>query len=117
MTVTLRPITYRKVINADGKESLKGTEKGVDVLCALALVRETRDPAIGIVILCSQDTDLEPALDEALLLNDAKIETASWYDLTTRRQTRQIRPSRQRIWNTYLDANAFNAVRDLKVYR
>lgn len=116
VTVTLGPLTYRKLIDAKGREIWKGIKKGVDVLCALALVREARDPAIGIVILCSQDTDLEPALDEALRTNDAKIETASWYNPAIRRHTRQIRPTRQRIWNTALDANTFNAARDLKVY-
>jgi uncharacterized LabA/DUF88 family protein len=87
--VTLRPLKYRYQRTEDGLKATDATgrpiiverlEKGVDVLCALAVIREARDPNIDVVILASQDTDLEPALDEALSLGKAKVETASWYD-------------------------------------
>lgn len=123
--VTLRPLKYdyqrtadgRKATDASGKELVTGkSEKGVDVLCALALVREARDPAVDVVILASQDTDLEPALDEACALGSAKIETASWY-APGQWTSKEIRPtSPQRIWNTRLNANSFSAARDQKIY-
>jgi uncharacterized protein (UPF0548 family) len=71
-------------------------EEGVDVLCALALIREASDPNIDLVILASQDTDLEAALDEALSLGTAKAETASWYDNVDRRASKEIASGRQR---------------------
>lgn len=83
--VQLHPLKYsyeldangRKVRDHDGTLLLKDKprEKGVDVLCALALVREARNPDIGLVILASHDSDLDPALDEAAALGTAKIET------------------------------------------
>jgi hypothetical protein len=92
-------------------------EKGVDVLCALALIREARDPNIDLVILASQDTDLEPALDEALSLGTAKVETASWYDNVDRRASKEIRPRKPaRIWNTRLGVQAFVSAQDPKDY-
>jgi len=69
ITVTLRPLKYqyerdqtgRTLIDAYGKKTVKSkSEKGVDVLCALALVREARLPDVDLVILASQDSDLEP---------------------------------------------------------
>ena len=66
--VTLRSLRYeyerdvngRKVIGPDGKWIVKGKprEKGIDVLCALAVVRCAHNPAFDLVILASQDTDL-----------------------------------------------------------
>lgn len=125
VTVTLRPLKYRYEKTADGRKATDQTgrpivtgkqEKGVDVLCALALMREARNPDIDVVILCSQDSDLEPALDEALALGAAKIETASWYDHLNRRASHEIRPAQQRIWNTRLGATAFWACCDPKDY-
>jgi hypothetical protein len=126
VSVTLRPLKYRYQRTADGRKATDATgkalvvgrdEKGVDVLCALALVREARTPDVDLVILASQDTDLEPALDEALLLGLAKVETASWFDARSYRGSKEIRPSKpQRIWNTRLNAQCFAAAMDRKPY-
>lgn len=115
--VHLRPLKYRyeydnsgrPLTDSDGKRIVIGKdEKGVDVLCALAVVREARDPNCDLVILASQDTDLEPALDEALALQTAKIETVCWFDPTQPRRTRQLRPSSgRRLWNTRLGETEF----------
>ena len=68
-------------------------------------------------ILASQDTDLEPALDEALQLGTAKVETASWYAPRAWARSREIRPGGgRRVWNTRLNEHAFVACRDLKIY-
>ncbi|HEY4420939.1 MAG TPA: hypothetical protein VGN22_15560 [Pseudonocardia sp.] len=56
------------------------SEKGIDVLCALAMVREARSPDVDLGILASHDSDLEPALDEAIALQYAKVETFSRSD-------------------------------------
>ena len=72
VTVQLRPLKYRyerdssgqPLIDADGKRVVKGKdEKGVDVLCALAVLREARKPDVDLVILASHDSDLEPAIE------------------------------------------------------
>lgn len=71
--VTLRPLKYEYERAVDGHPATDArgarivvgkNEKGVDVLCALAAVRESQDPATDLVILASSDTDLAPALDE-----------------------------------------------------
>lgn len=125
VSVTLRPLKYRYERTVDGRKAtdVNGAaiitgkeEKGVDVLCALALVREAQSPDIDLVILASQDTDLEPALDEVILLGRAKIETASWFESSHYRASREIRPASRRIWNTRLNARAFLAARDLRDY-
>ena len=101
----------------------KPQEKGVDVLCALALIREARDPIVDLVILASQDTDLVLAIDEARIQNFAKIETASWY-IPGIKSSQQIRPTQPidstadpiNIWNTKMERPEFIASIDPKVY-
>jgi len=79
-------------------------EKGIDVLCALALVREAQK--FDLVILASQDSDLIPAIDEACSLGRAKIETFSWYSRENRR-SRELRPDYHQVWNTRLDQSDY----------
>jgi hypothetical protein len=52
-----------RYVTCGAKSKLSVFVKGVDVLVALALVREAADPNVGLVILASHDTDLAPALD------------------------------------------------------
>jgi hypothetical protein len=124
--VTLRPLKYeyqraadgRPATGVDGRKIVTGVkEKGVDVLCALALVREAQDPATDLAILASSDTDLAPALDEVRRLDCAKVETCCWYD-TQERRGFQVHPTdRSRpVWNTRLDESTFRAVWDLNDY-
>ena len=69
------------VSDADGNKIVTAKrEKDVDVLCALAAVREAQGPATDLVILASSDSDLAPAIDEVQRLACAKIETFCWYD-------------------------------------
>lgn len=68
--VTLRPLKYEYERDAAGRATTDThglkipiglpKEKGVDVLCALATVREAQDPATDLVVLASSDTDLAP---------------------------------------------------------
>ncbi len=125
--VTLRPLKYDYEYDASGRLSTDGSgkkivkglprEKGIDVLCALALVREARLEDNDVVILAAQDTDLVPALDEAIQLNSAKIETFSWYEPSRPQGRQQLRPSNGRsIWNTRLGGTEFTNCKDTNDY-
>ena len=125
--VTLRPLKYEYQRDASGRPSSdakghkvvlgKPREKGVDVLCALAAVREARNAMTDLVILASSDSDLAPALDEARQLGTAKIETFCWYDEPSRLGF-QLHPidRTRRLWNTRLNEAAFRACGDPSSY-
>ena len=128
VTVTLRPLKYeyerdaagKHVLDIDGRKIVTGPprEKGVDVLCALALVREAQDPSIDLVILASSDSDLAPALDEVQDLGTAKVETFCWFDDVTRRGFQVHPTNRSRpVWNTRLREQDFLASIDRTDYR
>jgi hypothetical protein len=120
--VTLRPLKYRYQYDSGGRpvrDPVSGikipagppSEKGVDVLCALALVRHALREDADLVILASLDSDLVPAVDEVLSLGTAKVETFSWY--VPGENTYELRPSdrSQRIWNTRLtEVNFLNCI-------
>ncbi|WP_159096617.1 NYN domain-containing protein [Miniimonas sp. S16] len=124
--VTLRPLKYeyergpdgRPASDAQGRKIVLGVkEKGVDVLCALALVREAQDPATDLVILASSDSDLAPALDEVRDQGHAKVETCCWFDERTKVGYRVHPTDRSRpVWNTRLNEAAFQRSRDLTRY-
>lgn len=126
VTVTLRPLKYEyerdaqgsPATDSDGRKIVTGVkEKGVDVLCALALVREAQDPATDLVVLASSDSDLEPALDEVRRLATAKVETCCWYDRQERRGYQLHPTDRDRpVWNTRLDEQAFRSTWDPTTY-
>ncbi|PIE27942.1 MAG: hypothetical protein CSA58_01640 [Micrococcales bacterium] len=90
-------------------------EKGIDVMCALAVVREAARDDIDLVILASHDSDLEPALDAAIAMRTAKIETARWDGSARKRFVKQLRTT-QRIWNTKLDHTSFERCIDPRSY-
>lgn len=120
VNVTLRPLKYDYLRDANGQfatdhagnKIVSGSprEKGVDVLCALATVREAQNPNVDLVVLASSDTDLAPALDEVQRLGMAKIETCCWYDHTSR-VGYQLHPTDRKrpVWNTRLSESAFLA--------
>ncbi len=125
--VTHRPLKYsyqrdstgHLLTGPDGRRIVVGKEeKGVDVLCALALVREAADPGVDLVVLASSDSDLEPALDEALRLGSAKVETVSWYDPSQPGRCPQLRPTdrARRLWNTRMGEDEFQRSRDRTDY-
>lgn len=125
--VTLRPLKYEYerdtsgqiATDAAGKRMLAAAprEKGIDVLCALAAVREAQEGDVDLVILCSSDSDLVPAVDEVRRLDTAKIETFCWWDSKRNRGFR-IHPTdrSQPIWCTRLDESGFLGCRDLTTY-
>lgn len=125
VTVQLRPLKYdyayddagNALTDDDGRRIVTGKrEKGVDVLCALAMVREALRPDTDVAILASHDSDLEPALDEALSLQNTKFETFCWFDHLQSRRTRQLRPTSRTVWNTRLGEIEFRNCWDLTTY-
>lgn len=136
--VELRDLKYRYQYGADGRPVLdihgkktpigRPEEKGIDVLCALACVREGMRPDIDVVVLASRDTDLVPVLDEMYDLHGrdatryARVETVAWFNPRAEEEgTRSygnLRPtSPRRIWNTNLDRACYDASLDRNDYR
>ena len=102
------------LLDKNGKRIvIKREEKGIDVLCALALVREARTS--DLVILASQDTDLVPAIEEAIALKQAKIETFSWYSKSSR-QSFELRSPVAPTWNTRLGEEEYFQCLDENTY-
>lgn len=93
-----------------GKTYSRREEKGIDVMCAIALLRSYRNPQIDAVILASIDADLEPALEEAKTSNPHKIiETTSWFHPTKPGGKNRI-GAKLGIWNTGLPSWTFKLV-------
>lgn len=120
----------KAILDVNGKKVPRGRpkEKGIDVLCALACVREAVHPVVDLVVLASRDTDLVPVLDELYDFRGAepgryaKIETVAWFDQEARREGRyaggNLRPTAPRkIWNTNLDRSCYDASIDRHIYR
>lgn len=136
--VELRDLKYRyqlaangrPVVDLQGKKNPVGRpkEKGIDVLCALACVREAARPDVDLVILASRDTDLVPALDEVYDFRGAepgryaRIETVAWFNSRAVAEGASaggnLRPTApRRIWNTNLDRSCYEASLDRTEYR
>lgn len=108
VSVTLRPLKYNWEWMEGNKIPIRSSrrEKGIDVMCALALVRLARSGSYDVVTLASRDTDLAPALDEAHKLQAAKIEAAKWYDPSDRRTFGNI-ITEARLWTTSMNRDHF----------
>lgn len=115
--MTLRPLMYSWEYVDGQKVPVRGSrrEKGVDVLCALALVELTRSGAYDVVVLASRDTDLAPALDAAAALRQSKVEAAKWFHPAERRTRGRIR-TEHRLWTTSMTQRHFEESRDLRDY-
>jgi uncharacterized LabA/DUF88 family protein len=95
-----RPLKYR-----DGLPH----EKGIDVLVALKFVELAMSTVYDVVILCSHDSDLDPAIEHALRRGHRRVETAGWMGAYVPR-------GGKRLWHTALDASDFDACRDPRQY-
>jgi uncharacterized LabA/DUF88 family protein len=86
-------------------------EKGIDVLCALAIMRNSSSPEIDLVIVASHDSDLEPAIEEAQCqANGTKIETVSWFNPEFKNTRSKMNPKTPNpIWNTALRRESYLA--------
>lgn len=110
--VTHRPLKYefqtdaggRRIRDVNGKLMPTGfkEEKGIDVLCALAVVRYALSPVFDVVILASSDSDLTPSLDEAARSGSAKVESCSWFD-KDKRWTFGAHKTERKLWNVRMD--------------
>lgn len=118
VSVTLRPLKYRFEVANGVKSPIweSAVEKGVDVLCALALCRLARCGQYDVVVLASRDSDLIPALDEAASYRKAKIETVKWYSHSVP-ATRSSLKTQQRLWTTSLKETHFLASLDSHNYQ
>lgn len=117
VSVTLRPLKYNWEWMEGNKIPIRSSrsEKGIDVMCALALVRLARSGSYDVVTLASRDTDLAPALDEAHKLQAAKIEAAKWYDPSDRRTFGSIK-TEARLWTTSMNRDHFMGSLDPRNY-
>lgn len=120
LKVTYRPLKYhysytngRKCID----KQFPPEEKGVDVLCALALTRLARSGQYDCVVLASRDTDLVPALEEAHESN-IRVEAAKWYrkDDPETKGSLKVKVKGWKLWTTSMGEDDFQASRDPNQY-
>ena len=117
VSVTPRPLKYAWDYLDDRRVPVRASrrEKGVDVLCALALVDLARSGRYDVVVLASRDTDLAPALDNAARTTRTKIEAVKWFDPADRR-TRGNISTQAKIWTTSMTRGHFTASLDPRTY-
>ena len=110
VSVHTRPMRYWPAgRRADGRRRWRAEEKGVDVLLALHVALGAHNDAYDVAVVVSADTDLLPAIEEAVRLGK-RVETATWWAPPAPRRALRI-PGRS-LWNHYLDAADFAAVSD-----
>lgn len=120
LKVTYRPLKYRYSYT-NGRKCIDTQflpeEKGVDVLCALALTRLARSGQYGCVVLASRDTDLVPALEEAHESN-IRVEAAKWYrkDDPETRGSLKVKVKGWKLWTTSMGEDDFQTSRDPNQY-
>ena len=76
LTVKMTALRYRRVEHPGGR-TWRAEEKGIDVLLAVDVVRGAYLDEFDTAVVASADTDLLPALEEALRAGK-RVETASW---------------------------------------
>ena len=115
--VTLRPLKYKANWTNGVRTPNWGSaqEKGVDVLCALALCRLARSGEFDIVVLASRDTDLAPALDEAKSYRQATVEAVKWYSRSNKTTYGSI-STENRLWTTSMTEEDYKKSLDLNSY-
>ncbi len=109
VTVHTRPLKYHRVSSQGRRPQWAAREKGVDVLMALDISIGARSNTYDVAVIASADTDLLPALEDAIRV-DKRVETVTWGSPRTPRGPLRI-PGRN-IWNHYLDKSQFDLVRD-----
>ena len=111
VSVTHRPLRYWGYVKnaVGGYDRLNDSgkkEKGIDVLCALAVVAEAQSPSTDLVILASHDTDLSPALELAASRTTTKIGTVQCYNPVFHHTPKDLGHNLH-LWNTRLDKDVF----------
>ena len=92
------------------KQGLPPQEKGIDVLTALNFVEMAQSGDFDLVILMTHDTDLQPALKMANLVEGVQIETAGWSGLN------KLRMNQKKHFHTFLTHVDFENSLDQKDY-
>jgi hypothetical protein len=85
-------------------------EKGVDVMLAVYLVRAAIESHAETLILASRDTDLLPAVEMAIELGQAQVETCMWDNCS------RLRMSGDKLWCTNLNGADYLASKDKRQY-
>ena len=112
ITVKTTALRYRR-IDQQGGRTWRAEEKGIDVMLAVDLVRGAYLDEFDAAVVASADTDLLPALEEALQAGK-RVETASWSGPAAAFTGLRL-PGRS-IWNHRLDREHFELVRDTTDY-
>ena len=112
VTVRTTPLRYRREV-ASGAPMWRAEEKGIDVLLAVDVVRGCYLDEFDTAVVASADTDLVPALDEALRAGK-RVETASWSGPET--GFTALRVPGHRIWSHHLIREHFERVQDTTDY-
>lgn len=116
LEVVYRPLKYKYLPYPErGIDlSVSPQEKGVDVLCALALVRLASSRNFDGVILASRDTDLIPAIEQAH--EYCQVEAVKWFNNDLPYTRGSLRPEGFRLWTTNMRAEDYRASLDLHDY-
>ena len=112
LTVKTTPLRYRRA-DRPGVKAWRAEEKGIDVMLAVDVVRGAYLDEFDVAVVASADTDLLPALEEALRAGK-RVETASWSDPAAAFATLRV-PGR-RVWNHHLHREHFEVVKDTTNY-
>lgn len=116
LDVVYRPLKYRYLPYPErGIDlSVSPQEKGVDVLCALALVRLAASKQFDGVILASRDTDLIPAIEQAH--EYCQVEAVKWLNNDLPHTKGSLRPQGFRLWTTSMREEDYRESLDLHDY-
>ena len=109
VTVKTTPLRYHPTIRP-GHRTWRAEEKGIDVMLAVDLVRGAYLDEFDAAVVASADTDLLPALEEALRAGK-RVETASWSG-----PANALRVPGRRIWSHHLNRGHFERVQDTTDY-
>lgn len=112
LTVRTTALRYRRVEHPGGW-TWRAEEKGIDVLLAVDVVRGAYMDEFDAAVVASADTDLVPALEEALRAGK-RVETASWSGPET--GFTALRVPGHRIWSHHLSRGHFEQVQDTTDY-
>ncbi len=112
LVVKTTALRYRRVDQASGP-MWRAEEKGIDVLLAVDVVRGAYIDEFDTAVVASADTDLIPALEEALRAGK-RVETASWSGPAT--GFTALRVPGRRIWSHHLSREHFDLGQDTTDY-
>lgn len=109
--VFARPLRYRNLVDRFGNQMVEAQEKGIDVMIALAIALGAERDEYDVCVLCSADTDLIPALEQARLAGKT-VGTAAWQPPTGYARSLRL-PG---MWCHRLRAADYQSVADRRDY-